>query len=394
MLTLLATGQEKLPKASLFSSTKKFVAGNEIILAFTCETSEIPQLFVHDSYGSSLIQGEKKDNQVRFHFPEAFCKRTGVVDWILIRKNENTEKGKIEILPQTGSTAKIESYFGPRQIHAGNDYSMLVVMPTDAFGNPLPEKTPVTIHSYFQGDAQSKEVQTGHMMAWQNIPSRKKSGYILVSSTCNGINSSELVTQVYPSNAVNFMISYTRNHRCADGNQLTELTTSVIKDRFGNVVSNGTEVSFDVSDLSGNKLKTYGSTIKGVATAEILHPDHPSTRKVKAFITGLAESNTLEISYESALKDFEVTFSEGNRRIAVGPLQSFMNQLIPDGALVRLQIFQENKLLETKSEYSSKGFANFYLSPEYYKGRQYNFRIKTMGIVKNIKTKSYGDGNQ
>lgn len=394
MLTMLSAGQGKLPKVSLISSPKTFVAGSEITLSFVCETPEIPQLFVHDSYGSSLIQGEKKDQQIRFSFPEAFCKRTGVVDWVLVRKKEKPEKGKIEILPKSSSTTKIESYFGPRQIQAGNDYSMLVVMPTDALGNPLPENTPVTIQSYFQGVARSKEIKTGHLMAWQNIPAHEKSGYILVSSTCNGINSNELVTLVYPSNAVNFTISYTRNHPYADGNQLTELTTSGIKDQFGNAVSDGTVVLFDISDHTGYKLKTYGSTIKGVATAEMLHPDRPSTWKVKAFVTGLAESNVIEISYEAALKDFDVNFSEGNRRITIGPLQSFMNQLIPDGARVRLQIFQENKLLEIKSEYSSKGFVNFYLSPEYYKGRQYSFRIETMGMVKNIKTKSYGDGNQ
>lgn len=394
ILTVIVTGQAKLPKASPLSSPKTFVAGSEITLSFACETQEIPQLFVHDSYGSSLIQGEKKDQQVLFRFPEAFCKRTGLVDWVLVGKNRKPEKGKIEILPKASSTTKIESYFGPRQIQAGNDYSMLVVMPTDALGNPLPEKTPVTIHSYFQGKENTIEVFTSHLIAWQNIPAHEKSGYILVSSTCNGVNSKELQTLVYPSNAVNFTIGNTRNHPYADGNQLTELTTSVIKDQFGNVVSEGTVVTFDISDNSGYKLKTYSYTIKGLATAKMLHPDHQSNWKIKAFITGMAESNTLDISYEPALKDFDVIFSEDNRRISVGPIQSFMNQQIPDGALVRLFILQENKLIETKSETSSKGFVNFYLSPEYYKGREYSFRIESMGVIKNIKTKSYGDGNQ
>jgi len=390
LLTFASAGQENLAKNSLLFSQKNFVAGSNITLSFACEASEFPQLFVHHSYGSTLLQGEKKDKLISFQFPEIFSNRSGSVDWMLVGKKGKPEKGSLVILPKVSSTPKIESYFGPRQIQAGNDYSMLVVMPTDDLGNPLPENTPVSIQSYFQGETISTVVPIRHFMGWKNIQAKEKSGYILVSSTCNKLNSNELTTLVYPSNAVDFTIGYSRNHLYADGNQLTTLTTSIINDQFGNVVSDGTLVAFDISDSSGNKLKTFGSTIKGIATAEMLHPDRPANWKIKAFIAGLAESNTLEMTYEAALKNFEVIFSEDNRHISVGPLQSFMNQQIPDGALVRLHIFQDNKLLETKLASSSKGYVKFFLSPEFYTGRQYSFRIESMGVVKIINTKNYG----
>ena len=82
-------------------------------------------------------------------------------------------------------------------------------------------------------------------------------------------------------------------------------------------------------------------------------------------------------------------FSKNNRAITVGPLQTFMNQLIPDGALVKLHIYEAEKLVETKTETSNKGYAIFKLSSEFYTEDNYKFIIETLGISKKFENINY-----
>jgi len=298
--------------------------------------------------------------------------------------------GSFEILPKVDSKTVIESYFGPRSIQAGDrDYSMLVVVPMDAMDNPLPDSTRVMLHKQFYEVIDSVEIFTEKLMAWKNIMAYRKAGNINVSSTVLGINSIELTTNVFPSNATDFQISSFRNHDFADGNQITEFTTSEIKDEWGNTISDGTLVSFYIENEAGMILTTRGSSIEGMATAKIIHPDHPDTWKIKGYVTGLAESNVLEISFRQALKDFEIDFYNKNRSIKVGPLQSFMQQLIPDGAVVKLYIYHQNTLVEVKQETSNNGFVTFKLPKSFYPENTYSFKIEALGKSKTTDVLNY-----
>ena len=136
-------------------------------------------------------------------------------------------------------------------------------------------------------------------------------------------------------------------------------------------------------------LTTRGSSIEGMATAKIIHPDHPDTWKIKGYVTGLAESNVLEISFRQALKDFEIDFYNKNRSIKVGPLQSFMQQLIPDGAVVKLYIYHQNTLVEVKQETSNNGFVTFKLPKSFYPENTYSFNIEALGKSKTTDVLNY-----
>ena len=136
-----------------------------------------------------------------------------------------------------------------------------------------------------------------------------------ISSQVNGTSSKEFTSNIYPSNATNFLISWDRNHEYADGNQLTEFSTSVIKDEFENIIADGTMVEFLIHTEENHLLKTYASTINGIAKAKMLHPDSPQTWNVKAYVPGVAESSTIELTYQPILEDFPVKFSAGNRKI-------------------------------------------------------------------------------
>ena len=376
-------------KIALLNAENQYIAGETIQLNFN-NIDQDCKLYLHHSYSKTILKPEIVENKGIFSLPEFLSSKSGIVNWVLLKDGEQKRIGSFEILPKVASKTVIESYFGPRSIQAGDrDYSMLVVVPMDAMDNPLPDSTRVMLHKQFYEEIDSVEIFTDKLMAWKNIMAYRKAGNINISSRVLRVNSIELTTNVLPSNATNFQISSFRNHDFADGNQIAEFTTSEIKDEWGNTISDGTLVSFYVENEAGTILSTRGSSIEGVATAKIIHPDHPDTWKIKAYITGLAESNTIEISFRQALKDFEVEFYNKNRTIKVGPLQSFMQQLIPDGALVKLHIYHQNKLVEVKQETSNDGFVTFKLPKSFYPENTYSFKIEALGKIKTTDVLNY-----
>jgi len=367
---------------NLLTKEKQFIAGNKIQLKFIAKNSSYQSLSIKSSYGTTSIAAKRRQDTLVFDFPDFIATKTGNVNWQLSKGNY---KGSIFILPKTKKT-RLESYFGPRSILAGgNDFSMLVVVPTDSYDNPVKDSTSVTIKYEFQGYVTEREVLTAHFISWKNIFSRDLAGDILVSSHSNGTDSKELLTEVFPHNATNFTIAATRNHPYADGNEITVLKTSVIKDVYGNIVADGTFVTFFIKTKNGLLLKTSGSTIQGIAIAKMLHPDYEEDWSIKAYVTGLAESDELTLSYLPVMKDFEVVTSNDGRTFKIGPLKSFMKQIMPDGALVYLRIYNSNnELIELKKDTSFEGVVTFHLNPDFYPDGAYSFEIETAGIRKKI----------
>jgi hypothetical protein len=388
----LTTSKVLKNNMQLITTQKEFIAGHPIELLFTkIDTANNVHLVINHSYGSSVIQGQLHKQQIIFKIPEIYSKKTGILSWVLVENKTPILKNSINIRPNKASKTHIESYLGPKSILAGNtDYTMYVVIPTDNFDNPLPDSTEVQIREQFLNNIDLFKVKTNHLIAWKNHFAKQKAGILTVASSCNNTNSGEFNSVIYPSNPVNFTINYQQNHAFADGNQLTQLTTSVLKDAYNNTVSDGTLVDFIIS-TQNKQLKTSASTINGIATAKILHPDAPSTWKIKAYVTGLASSNSIYVDFKSIINDFNVAFSEQNRQIIVGPLHSFMNQIIPDGAVVQLHIYNSKGFVETKTETSFEGFVSFYLSKEFYKEPSYYFIVETLGISKRIPQKNYAN---
>lgn len=377
-------------EAKELTEKSTFQAGETIELSFTITGVEQPKLYLHHSYGSTLLNEYKKENhQFSFQLPEIFSKKTGELTWVLLGETEQLLSGTIKITPATTKT-QLETYLGPRSIVAGyEDFSMLVVSPTDSYDNPLPDSTEVFIFKQYKNTISPFKVLMNNMMAWRNMMSEPKAGIMQISSQVKGTSSKEFTSNIYPANATNFLISWDRNHKYADGNQLTEFSTSVIKDEFENIIADGTMVEFLIHTEANHLLKTYASTINGIAKAKMLHPDSPQTWSVKAYIAGVAESDPIELSYQAILEDFPVKFSANNRKITVGPLVSFMEQLIPDGAQVKLLIYHEGELIETKHQTSSNGKVAFLLGKEFYPEKRYSFQVKALGITKEFRERTY-----
>jgi len=279
----------------------------------------------------------------------------------------------------------METYIGPPSIIAGlSDYSMLVSIPTDVLDNPLANGTLVNVNHQFQRNIESEICYVKDRVAYKNLYSYPRTNRMLVSSESKGVVSKEMTINIVPEIPKSFKIFADRNHNYADGNQITRLYTSTIKDIYGNMVADGTFVKFIIRDKNNNTLQCFGSTVNGIAQSNMLHPKSYDEWTIKAFIEGIAESGPLRLIYQNIMDDFNYELMSSNRKIAIGPLKSFMDQLVPDGLAITLNLYKDNQLIQSFYEESIDGKASFHLLKENIPAGDYNCTIKTAGIEKRI----------
>lgn len=388
MLPLIANSQqiEDGMAYKLLTTETEFEAGKKVILKFSTKEDTLPLLYISNSYGSCLVNAKQDWHTIQYTLPQHFYNKAGVTHWKLLIK-ETSLTGDFTILPKQ-QVAQMETYIGPPSINSGGtDHSMLVVIPTDNLDNPIATNTPVNVAYQFLINENKTTVQTNNLIAYKNIYSLKESGRILVSSECLEKNSKEFTINVMPAIPSGFTITAARPHQYADGNQITTFSTSVIKDKFNNIVSNGTYVQFYITTSRGTILKTAGTTINGIANAKMIHPDYAAQWNIKASVAGMTESNVIAVNYQQTIKDFNVVFSKNNRMLKVGPLKSFMQQMIPDGLQVTLSIYQNNTLIDTSIKTSRNGFVNFQLKSDVIINGTYNLKINTAGLEKTYPVK-------
>lgn len=365
----------------LLTLETEFTAGEQIEFRFSSESIISPNLYISNSYGSTLLLPKSENNLLIYYIPETISTKSGIVNWKLINEDQNLS-GRFYIRPKS-SVHTIESYLGPPSIQAGEtDFSMIVGIPTDELDNPVQDSTLVIIKTQFLASEVNSEVYTNHLIAYKNIYSPKQTGRILISSVSLGTASKEFDINVLASVPTNFSISEHRNHNYADGNQIVTLSTSRILDDYENVIEDGTFVEFYITTKTGAILKTSGTSINGIATAKIIHPDHAEKWIVKAFIKGMAESDEITFGFEQLFDVFEVIFSEDNRTVTVGPLKSFMQQLIPDGFNVSLSVYRDQYLIQTINKQTTAGNVTFKLNPDIFPEDNYIFKIRTAGLEK------------
>lgn len=120
------------------------------------------------------------------------------------------------------------------------------------------------------------------------------------------VQTGELVAEIYPARPVDFSVEILPPHPYADGNSVSRLRTSILKDAFGNKVSDGTAVTFIMREPTGAMLKTTGNSVDGYATAEILHPEIPGKYQIQAFVEEMAKSGVIDFEFRPVLKGFSV----------------------------------------------------------------------------------------
>lgn len=364
-----------------------FVSGTFQSLDFSTSSKKTPILYLTNSFGTTIVEPNRIQKFLFYTIPNNISNKRGLVEWSLVQNKKSILNGKLHIV--SGQIVpKIETYVGPPTIQAGGrDFSMSVMIPTDTLDNPVMDTSKIVFKNQFLSQIDTTELVVKNLLAYRKIYSTNKTGRFLISSNCYNKESTEHTLIVWPSLPTNFTITAESNHNFADGNQICTIQTSIIKDAYDNIISDATSVNFIITDKNGNILKANGNTINGVASAKLVHPDHEQNWKIKGYVYGMAESNTVQLVFKQVIHQFKVEFSEHNREIKVGPLKSFMQQMIPDGLRVELDIRQQDRTHKYMISTSKKGYVTFFLDPENYKNETYNFKITTAGISEVFKNK-------
>ncbi|HDZ13830.1 MAG TPA: hypothetical protein ENH60_02890 [Pricia sp.] len=367
----------------LLSAPEVSQVGDALEFKFALEGNQTPMLLLENSTGPILFRPEVISGKATYRIEGKYTRRSGQYRWQLIANTERMLSGSFQLEPKKAPN-KIETYFGPRSIRAGGtDYSMLVIMPTDVYDNPLSEGTQIEIVKQLDDKTSVAPAVLKDGFAWQLLYGEEKAGRMLVGASVNGIASKELTSIISPSNATDFTIVYERVHEFADGNQVISFKTDPITDRFGNVVSDGTLVNFIVTNTKGMRLQTSGTTLAGVATGRMLHPDEADQWAIEAFVTGEAKSQSISVSFVSSVADFDVIFSEDNRQMNIGPVIGFMDTLVPDGLQIQLDLYADSGiLLETKTTNTQFGKGQFILEEGFFPNGTYKLKIQLAGLEK------------
>jgi len=376
-----------LAKASLTEVREHYLAGEEIRLAVTVviidtintEHKSYPlQLYISSSYGNSLLDVTSKKGVLFFQLPSIFSNKSGIVQWKLLHAGNVLDTGTFTILPNTKGDIVVESYVGPPSIVAGGqDYTMLVTAATDTYDNLIPNDSEVRLKHFYNENAITSQLISEDRIVWKRIFSSETTGKITLAASVNDNASKELIVEVLPNNPVNFTIEENRIHPYADGNQIVTLTTSKIYDSYDNVVADGTLVVFNITNTEGTISRTSGTTLNGIATGRLLHPDIPTQWEVNATIDGMAQSDLLTLEFKPILLEFNVQFSENNKIITVGPLTSFLGQLIPDGVEVTLT---QNELNNKQTKTSLNGVVIFVIPENNSDLFNTNITVEALGV--------------
>nr|WP_293299793.1 hypothetical protein [Allomuricauda sp.] len=368
----------------LISMATEFSAGESITLLFE-EKAEDQLLLVQNGWGTFALKPDSANTALSFTLPQSISQKSGLVHWTLLHQKNKVNEGDISILPSKMVSDTMESYIGPTSIFANNqDQAMIVSLPQDEFGNPLPEETIIQLTEKFKDFQKSKSVPIHDMITHSYVGGVRVVGEIFLGTSLENQVSKEFTVSVLPTKSADFNITAVRQHHFADGNQTVSFTTSTIKDQNGNIIADGTLVNFVIGDSSGNRYQTYGLTLHGTAVGKMLHPEEPTEWNIKAHISGVSQSNSLKLIFDAAVLDYAIQISKDGKTITIGPILSYMKQWVPDGMGIHLEVQSpEGRSLVRNNTTSRKGMGKFEL-PEGINANQNIVRITVAGIQKTI----------
>ncbi|NNK12056.1 MAG: hypothetical protein HKP08_12000 [Flavobacteriaceae bacterium] len=354
---------EKSLSVSPLEIPETIIAGQDVVFRFKIKGESEPKLLLSNSMGKSILVGRREGEQLTFRLPAPYSRKTGLCRWFLVGDNTTFLSGELRIT-NAQAAALIETYLGPGNIYAGGaDHSMLVSVPVDIYDNPLQDSTEIVINTELAGFRNSEPIATNKLISWQRFFSADEASRMFLSVASGESRSKELTVDIHPAIPTDFNISYARNHNFADGNQLVAFSTSVLRDVYDNVVSDGTTVTFLITNEVGIILKTQGSTINGIAKAGILHPERPGKWKVQGIVAGAAESPVVTFDFLPAIRSFQLDWDRKAQSIRVGPVSGFLDQIQPEGLKILVDLFDsQGNIVGKFSEILSEGTASVNLS--------------------------------
>lgn len=314
------------------------------------------------SYGPRMYRAAFTANVARFLIPGEDTRESGAV--VLIA-TVGMARGQAQLMLRPGSSVDpIVPLVGSRTIVAdGKHWSMVVAIPFDSFGNPVAEGTPVEARiQHPDGRLEKKTTPVRHLLSWARVTSSVRAGRTPITVTADQAHGPEGLLLEVPGWPITFTLTADPPTLAADGYQLSNLRTSIIYDRFGNPMPDGTLVRFvvDMPDGSPHMIPAY--TIDGAAGAPLQAARQPGIATIRATIYGI-ESAPLQVAFTPgpAIGVFplaaRVDSAGGAVVLEAGPLLGPLDQFIPDGTPVLFRVVDATGRLTWASAQSDGGRA-------------------------------------
>ena len=326
-------------------------AGKQVPILITAPTlpDETPIILTAiGSYGLHPQSSRLQRGLATFYLPPTDTRAAGLMTLVA---SANHARAEAQLLIRPGPPADpIITVVGPRSIIAdGHDQTMIVALPTDAFGNPVASQTLVDISvrrpaAEFEPQNLILQTETRHLLAWARLPSGTVAGQTRMAVSVGSAHSVEETVLEVPGQPVSFTLSAEPTLLPADGRQLAELTTSPIADAHGNLLPEGTTATFLVADVDGGRRTIPAAIVfNGRAQTVLQAPTRPGKVTVQALVAGVL-SRPLQLTFTSGvvLADDEIplsaSFNVEGLTLRLGPLAGLLGQFIPDGTPVEILV--------------------------------------------------------
>ena len=300
-------------------------------------------LAAQGSYGMRVYAGVFASGRATITLRGEHTRQTGMIT-LIARAGAARGEGQVEIRPNPPADPVLP-IVGPRSVAADGEHeTMALAVPFDDYGNPVAEGTPLTLRILHPGDQLEQQTLTvTHLLAWGWVSSSTRAGRAVVSAAVGDAHGPDTTYDEVPTWPAPFGLSASPPNLPADGRQLLTLRTDLIRDRFGNAMTDGTLVTF-VVELAGSEPRFIPAyTVDGAAEAQLQAPIAPGTVTVRATLYGV-ESRPLTIRFAAgpavgtiAVKA-QVNARDGFVTLSAGPLLGALNQFVPDGTPVEFTL--------------------------------------------------------
>ena len=325
-------------------------AGDEFVVEVTdIVHGEVVEVWVDGGYGGRLFSGEVDNGIARVLIEPAQGPESGT---LVVHAVAQDAVGStvVEMVPGT-AVDPLDLYLGPRTVIAdGRDFSMIVAVPKDSFGNPVIDGTVVDYTvTRDDGSGPGASEPTSGLLSYHRIFSRTVATRTRVAATvgsANGPERSFLEVAGIPSR---FDLGLVDAAPLADGHSLARIRTGELVDEFGNQLPDGSLVYLDAAGVTGVR-RLRSVAIEGQAEFVFEAPAEPGEATFIATASGIA-STPLEVSFPSAVAELPakatlvvVEGADGPRNaveLRIGRVVSSRDSYVPDGTLVRVETADE-----------------------------------------------------
>lgn len=328
-------------------------------------------LTAQGSFGYLPQQAQLVAGQASFVLTPLHTQRAGQVH-LLARHDTIAATAELAIVPGP-PVDPLLPLVSPRSLVAdGNHATMAVMAPRDEFDNPVADGTEVVVrvqHPILPGAEAATglaivRTRTQHLLAWASLSSRTRAGRMLIAATAGNSHSPERFVLAVPGPPLPFTIRADPLMAPADGRQIVQIGSGPIRDRYGNQLLAGTNVTL-LAAMPNGEIRTMPATIiDGQLAGALQAPAQPGPLFVRAWIEGIS-SNVLQLDFTPgpAVQTIPVVtqLTAAGVVVRAGPLVGQLDQFIPDGTEVTFRVTAPDATVFTSVAPADYGYAELLL---------------------------------